>query len=48
MPLQHYFFPNKILEGGSFEPYDPPGFAPVHTRPQLCLNSCNNKNDITI
>ena len=30
MPLHHCLgFPNMILEGGSFDPHDPPGSAPV-------------------
>ena len=29
MPLHHFLcFPNMILEGGSFDPHDPPGSAP--------------------
>ena len=29
MPLHHSLgFPNIILEGGSFDPHDPPGSAP--------------------
>ena len=33
MPLHHSLdFPYMILEGGSFDPHDPPGSAPVRPR----------------
>ena len=32
MPLHHSLgFPSMILEGGSFDPHDPPGSAPGST-----------------
>ena len=39
MPLHHCLgFPNVILEGGSFDPHDPPGSAPglINLTVSLC------------